>query len=214
MQPDFDILRARSDAAAAIVIQQCKRISLILRGFNPNQARDEIGRWVYGGGGSSTERKPIEGTQVAQNGPTLPQSNYRVNLHEEEALGGHPITRHIGESRESILSKLQNEIQAARAKGDKGEGFILGTFTSVEAANKLVSSTLAQNPLFVDQVANGTLGSTLISARFASPTGFEAYAPNERSQAYVRDTYGVQVFIRHDKNSSKGYRVQTAYPQF
>jgi hypothetical protein len=54
MQSDFDILRARSDAAAAIVIIQCKRISLILRGFNPNQARDEIGRWTDGGGSSYT----------------------------------------------------------------------------------------------------------------------------------------------------------------
>jgi hypothetical protein len=62
MQLDFDILRARSDAAAAIVIHQCKRISLILRGFNPNQARDEIGRWINEGGLGRVDRQPLTGT--------------------------------------------------------------------------------------------------------------------------------------------------------
>jgi hypothetical protein len=56
MQPDFDyeLNRRKKDMAAAIVIHQCKRISLILRGFNPNQPRDDHGRWTDGGGSSYT----------------------------------------------------------------------------------------------------------------------------------------------------------------
>ena len=43
-------------------------------------------------------------------------------------------------------------------------------------------------------------------------TGREAYSNNE-GIVYVRDTYGVGVFLRHDQNSPRGFRVRTAYPR-
>ena len=68
MHDNFDILRARSDAAADVVVRQFERIICILKGFNPNQPRDEIGRWS-GGGSYQAQRKPTEGIQVVQRTP-------------------------------------------------------------------------------------------------------------------------------------------------
>lgn len=83
----------------------------------------------------------------------------------------------------------------------------------MEAANKLVNATVAQNQTLVDKVANGLLPRHELEARFSSPTGYEAYAPNERSQPYLRDTYGVSVVIVPDRSVAKGYRVDTAFPR-
>jgi hypothetical protein len=88
-----------------------------------------------------------------------------------------------------------------------------GSFPSVEAASKLVNSTLAQNRTLVDLVASGRVYEVRVAARFSSPTGIEAYARNGRAQPIIRETNGVGVFIRHDPASPRGYRVITAYPR-
>ena len=213
---EADLLRFKSEWAAFKVLHGLSKLRRCFerRAYQPEQPRDGLGRWTPFGGFSLADRRKPEGVQVAQNGPDNSFGSYRIDLHEEEALGGHPITRHIGESEQSILATLRKEIAFVRTRGDQVDGARLGSFTSVESANKLVSSTLAQNPLLVDQVARGDVRSVFVSARFASRTGFEAYAPNERSQAYIRDTYGVGVNIVHDRRSPKGFRVQTAYPVY
>jgi hypothetical protein len=90
MQPDFDILRAKSDAAAAIVVQSCKRISLILRGFNPNQPRDEIGRWTGGGGFGFADRQPLGGVQLAQGRGGVPP---RIPMQPMRRIAGRDFNR-------------------------------------------------------------------------------------------------------------------------
>ncbi|OJU25994.1 MAG: hypothetical protein BGN91_04045 [Nitrobacter sp. 62-13] len=87
------------------------------------------------------------------------------------------------------------------------------SFPSLEAANKLVNSTVARNPDKVDKVVNGLSGRENLDAVFGSPTGTEAYAATERSQPYIRETYGVRVVIVPDRRSTKGYRVETAFPK-
>jgi hypothetical protein len=76
----------------------------------------------------------------------------------------------------------------------------------------LVNSTIAQNQDQVDLVTSGASPREQLDAQFGSPTGFEAYAGTERSTPYIRDTYGVRVIIVPDRNSAKGYRVDTAFP--
>lgn len=67
-----------------------------------------------------------------------------------------------------------------------------GSFTPIEAANKLVNSTLAQNRSKVEEFVVGGLTSALpfkfLLADFDSPTGYEAYAPNDRAQPHMRPT--------------------------
>lgn len=91
-----------------------------------------------------------------------------------------------------------------------------GSFTSIEAANKLVNSTLAQNRSKVEEFVVGGLTSALpfkfLFADFDSPTGYEAYAPNDRAQRHMRPTYGVTVLIRRTQASEKGYYVHSSWP--
>ena len=152
---------------------------------------------------SPDDLKP--GTRVAQDGRP-------VDLLEERALGGHAIEGHVSKGEESLLQRVRREAAQAIGNGNFFEGMRFGSFTSLEAANKLVNSTLAQNPVEVDLVASGVSPRTEIVARFSSPTGYEAYMRNERSQPYIRPTYDVGVVIVPDRRAAKGYRVDTAYP--
>lgn len=91
-----------------------------------------------------------------------------------------------------------------------------GSFSSVEAANKLVNSTLSQNQARVDAFVQGRFPMSLsfmyAHADFDSPTGYEAYAPNDRSQPTMRTTYGVTVLIRRTDRNERGYYVHSAWP--
>ena len=140
------------------------------------------------------------------------RSGYPIDLLEEEQLGGHTISQHVGKSEAYLLSLISDEEVAAERHGDLAEGLREGSFPSLEAANKLVNSTLAENQDQVDLVTSGVSPREQLDAEFGSPTGYEAYAGTERSTPYIRDTYGVRVIIVPDRNSAKGYRVDTAFP--
>jgi hypothetical protein len=112
------------------------------------------------------------------------------------------------------LASLRERNLAIITRGESADGLSVGSFSSLQSANKLVNSTLSQNPGMVDQVATGRLSATTVTARFGSATGYEAYGRTERSQPYLRDTYGVGVVIRHDPTADKGYHVVTAFPKF
>jgi hypothetical protein len=100
---------------------------------------------------------------------------------------------------------------------DRGDHFFrglgVGSFTSLESANKLVSSTIAQNQSVSDRVARGELPQAFFTARFTSPTGYEAYLPTRHAEPYMRETYGVSVFIIRDMRADKGWRIHSAYPR-
>jgi len=183
--------------AAAIRLQHLLRKA----NFNPGQLRDEIGRWTSEGGSGRPD--PTQGTG---------RSGYRVDLLEEQQRGGHPIERHVGKSETTLLAgvlRTQAELLAAGADNTSVRG---GSFSSLEAANKLVNSTLAQHQARVEDVARGRKASDFLSATFGSPTGSEAFAKTLRSGPYIRPTYGVGVFIRHDPGAKNGFTVITAYP--
>jgi hypothetical protein len=160
--------------------------------------------------GTRTDATPDKpGVQVAA-GPGRP--GYPVDLSEEEQLGGHTIAQHVGKSEDYLLSLISDEEAAEQRHGDISEGLREGSFPSLEAANKLVNSTIGQNQDTVSLVANGSLSRAELDADFPSATGYEAFAATERSTPYIRDTYGVHVVIVRDLGSTKGYLVLTAYP--
>jgi hypothetical protein len=195
----------RPDAARFLVPGTDPRdvFPALQRKFNPDQPRvpagnPDGGQWTDGGGGLEQiqyrpERRPID-------------------LLEERNLGGHAIERHVGRSDASLLNAVNDAASYARRNG-WANGLREGSFPSLEAANKLVNSTVARNPDKVDKVVNGISGKENLDAVFGSPTGSEAYAATERSQPYIRETYGVRVVIVPDRRSEKGYRVETAFPQ-
>ena len=128
---------------------------------------------------------------------------------QEEGAGGHSFEKHIGKTDEYLLNRVRTE-----RFDSLFESFGLeraGSFSSVQAANKLVSSTLSQNSALVEQVASGKLGGAEISSYFSTPTGRESYSDKGKS-AYIRDTYGVKVVISRNARLGKGFLVYTAYP--
>jgi hypothetical protein len=81
------------------------------------------------------------------------------------------------------------------------------------AANKLVSSTLAQNPLIVERVSSGRLGGAVVIGEFGgSPTGYEAYATSPRSPIYFGTTTQVTVVFSYHPNYPSNIFILTAYP--
>jgi hypothetical protein len=173
------------------------------RKFNPDQPRvpagnPDGGQWTDGGG-------RLEQIQYQPDKPP-------IDLLEERNLGGHAIERHVGRSDASLLKAVNDAASYARRNG-WAAGLKESSFPSLEAANKLVNSTIARNPDKVDKVVNGLSAKEDLDAVFGSPTGSEAYAATERSQPYIRETYGVRVVIVRDQRSEKGDRVETAFPR-
>lgn len=133
----------------------------------------------------------------------------------EGALGGHTYERHVGKSEEYLKARIVGGRTIVAGIFTVGERRA-GSFTSLEAANKLINSPLAQNGNRVEAFAAGRFPLSLpimfVFADFDSPTGYEAFAPNDRSQPRMRPTYGVTVFIRRTMASEKGYYVHSAWP--
>jgi hypothetical protein len=150
----------------------------------------------------------VVGAQYAQNEPR----GRSIDLREEQRLGGHAIEGHVGKSRDFLLATVRERALSAERKGDFFDGFRVGSFSSLEAANKLVNATIAENPAKIERVTSGQSPREELAARFDSITGYEAYARNERSQPYIRDTDGAIVVIVPDQRAAKGYRVDTAFP--
>lgn len=192
-------LELRSGLAYVRLLVAGLRLHLALKaGYNPDQPRDDHGRWTDTGGGD----------RVAQ---VDDPDRYRVDLLEEERNGGHTIAVHVGKTPETIAGYVRNSILAD--PNPTRHDIRSGSFPSLEAANKLVNSTLARNRNIVDGVVNGTMSEQRVEALFNSPTGIEAYASTIRSQPRIRETYGVGVYIRQDPTARRGYRVITAYPR-
>ncbi len=201
---------------------------LVLRKYRPDQARaprgtPEGGQWVDEGGGGGVSggdrsrsdaltdaghddsgTRESDRVRVAQ---AEEPSGYRVDLHEHRQRGGHTIEEHVGKTDAYMLASV---------RGDRGFFYARkrhGSFPSVEAATKLVSSTLARNCEIVDRVARGELDDAFITAEFGSRTGREAFRPAENSEPYLRDTNGVGVFLVHDPEESSGFTIISAYPR-
>ncbi|MCJ2073741.1 hypothetical protein MKK75_33955 [Methylobacterium sp. J-030] len=86
-----------------------------------------------------------------------------------------------------------------------------GSFDSLEAANDFVNRTLEINARKVDEVASGDEPNAYFTTRFGYRTGREAYSTKDEVM-YMRNTYGVVIFIVRDPRSPRGYRVQSAFP--
>lgn len=98
-----------------------------------------------------------------------------VNLLDEEggAHKGHAIQDHVDRTDEWLRERTRNSY-------DDRLGFLIqrdtraGTFSSVEAANKLVNSILSRNLQVVSEVAAGRIERAALKAIFGSHTGREA----------------------------------------
>ena len=210
-----ELLRLTADHASLRVSFALIKLGYVLRRkYRPDQPRvpagnPDGGQWTSEGGRQGTGGDDTVDVDVT--GSTDDQPSGRVDL-SEEARGGHTIRGHVRKSQSYLIRELRERQLAANRKGDRGDGLRVGSFASLEAANRLVSATLARDPEAIEKVArDGHLFATA-KAQFDSVTGYEAYARSERSEPYVRETYGIKVLIFRDPLSRRGYRVHTAYP--
>jgi len=198
--------------------------------YSPDQPRvpagsQQGGQWTSGAnavgdavaGGSNvshgTDRTVLSdaGPDPIAPGAQYAQRDRTVDLREEQQLGGHAIEGHVGKSEEFLLARARRLALDAERDGF-ADGIRVGSFSSLDAANKLVNATIAQNAAQVDLVTGGRSGRQELDSYFGAPTGYEAYARTERSQPYIRDTYRVRVVIVPDGRVTKGFRVDSAFP--
>jgi hypothetical protein len=135
-----------------------------------------------------------------------------VDLLEQEQRGGHAIGEHVDRTYDYLKSRARDEARRTLERSDYFDGFSVGSFTSVQSANRLVNSTISANQDKVDEGIRDGEAAVTISKRFPSPTGYEAYLARAHSEPYIRDTFGVRVIILRDPESARGWRVQSAYP--
>jgi hypothetical protein len=136
----------------------------------------------------------------------------RLDLLEQEQRGGHAISEHADRTYDYLKSRAREEARRTLERGDTFGGHSVGSFTSVQSANRLVNSTISENQDKVDAVARGDEPIAVIHSRSRSPTGYEAYLSRAHSEPYIRDPFGVRVIIVRDPGSTRGWRVQSAYP--
>jgi hypothetical protein len=158
-----ELLALRRDHAALRHALDEVKAALLARkaGFDPNQPRvpagnSDGGQWTDAEGGGQAGGSYDEGIVLSDETPDnewIPGAQYAqtnrstdrlVDLHEERELGGHAIERHVGKSPESLLTHVRREVARVDETGLTRD-LRAGSFPSVEAANKLVNTTLAQN---------------------------------------------------------------------
>jgi hypothetical protein len=192
-------LRLKSNIAWLRCLQALRRcVQLAVKaGFDPDQPRDDHGRWTDAGGEARLAQ--AEGAQ-----------RYSVVLSEEEARGGHAIRVHVGKSDEELLATLRamrvDTPLITVAKDAQG------AFASLDSANDFVNRVLEFHTSTIDLVATGALDEAWLSLRFGYQTGREAFRPDAYAEPYIRNTYSVGVFIEHAPRSERGYTVITAHP--
>lgn len=198
----------------------------IKRNFDPDQPRAPAGlpnggQWPkIPNAGNPSARSPNR-QRIAQ--ATDRFGNPLIDLHREEAKGGHTISRHVGKSREWLVNRIVQN-QATLVPFTVGI-YRAGSFSSLEAATKLIRSTIAQNRSLIEARLKSAPNKQLeFVSTFRTPTGIEAYLPNtERNRPrlfrpkqvhpVVRPTYSVHVVLRPYPNSPSGYRLVTAFPK-
>ena len=178
--------------------------------FNPDQPRDELGRWTDAGGaadvGGSGDNDG-EGSNPAeeQSGPDLVQDQ------TDRLLNRHIIENHVAKTDEELKERIrESQWRGLFARGGMDRN---GSFDSVESARDLISQTIANNPGDVARVANGEKEGKFLVWRFGYETGREAMLDTPDSEIRMRPTYEVGVLIAHDPRADFGYRVVNAFPR-
>jgi hypothetical protein len=196
----------RWQLAALDVEAKLVRVRLALKVFNPLQPRvpagtREGGRWV--GDGSSIqpaagrERDRISGAELAK----------------DPYFNRHIVDRHIGKTDAERIERVADSYR-------RGLFGLLppisplmrdGSFDSIESARTFIREALEKNRDAVQRVAEGSEPDALLKSRFGYPTGRKAVSIPKDTPIRMRTTYGVGIWIVHDRSAERGFRIVTAY---
>ena len=140
----------------------------------------------------------------------------RLNLLEHENVNGsHTIGQHVGKSDAYLLGRMQGIRQGPFTLYKVAHS----TFSSLESANRLVSSTLGspENRLLLETFVRGDANQIVLHKYFGSVTGRVAYRsghiPFIRAGKVVFTAgTGVTAVVRRNDQMPGGFVVHTAYP--
>lgn len=175
--------------------------------------------------------RTINGVGVDQFGSILGQSNstligytprgyrtrFNINILDEDLRGGHTYEFHVGKSDAFLRNRLTTPLPGS----SRGATYYLteaSTFTTVNAANRLINRTLSLRAYEVDAFLRGTDSSVFITASIGSETGRTMYstvpAVSTRGPGPFRTetTYSVAVVLRRAPYLPNGFYVRTAFP--
>lgn len=119
------------------------------------------------------------------------------DLAEHEDKGGHTISLHVGKSEEFLFRAVSvDQFQSWFFSTFRKRH---GSFSSLQAAQRLTNSSLSQNAQFVNAVTTGRRTEAFIIRAFASVTGIEAFrtGPRESAPIVIRQTFGVGTLIEY-----------------
>lgn len=159
------------------------------------------------GPGTQSNVTPVDFEPTADGGFPL------QDLLAHEAKGGHTIASHVGKSEAFLLRSV---------RVDQFRGFFVsrfrrrhGSFSSLQSAQKLTNSNLAQNAATVNAVASGQSLDAFVTSTFNSVTGTEAFrtGPKASARVVVRKTTGVGTYIQHAPDMPNGFIIITSYPR-
>ena len=194
------------------------------RRYSPDQPRvpagsAEGGQWTSGGGGGSSGAGLIGNVAILAENPTrflessietIQQTDFAVDLLDEEAQGGHAIARHVARSIEELIRRADRNRIGVGNIGIYEDR--IGSFKSLILANSFVNRVLSQSSSLISEVINGKRRRAVLESWFDQPTGYESHRSSFRAKVIIRDTHGVRVIIEHAPRLHKGFRIITAFP--
>ena len=134
-----------------------------------------------------------------------------LSLHEDR--GGYTVELHVGKNGDFLLRSIATP---------RGRTLIAslyrwrhGTFSSLEAAQRLTNANLARNADVVEAVAAGRQRRAFVTSDFSTATGIEAYRTTRRASSplRLRRTFGVSTVIEHTPDMPDGFVIITSYPR-
>ncbi|MGB9364932.1 MAG: RNase A-like domain-containing protein [Xanthobacteraceae bacterium] len=182
--------------------------------FNPDQPRDELGRWsdaggaADGGGSGDNEGTENGDRSNAADEDAVPEP---VQDRADRVLNRHIIENHVAKTDEELKARIrESQWRGLVARGGMDRN---GSFDSIESARDFISQTIANNPADVARVAGGEEKTKFLAWRFGYQTGREAILDAPDAEVRMRPTYEVGVLIAHDPRADFGYRVVNAFPR-
>jgi len=159
------------------------------------------------GSGTQSNVTPVDFVPSADSGFPL------QDLLAHETKGGHTIAQHVGKTNDFLLRSVS--IPRARTLFASLYRWRHGSFPSLQAAQKLTNSNLAQNADIVNDVASGKRRRAFVTSDFSSVTGTEAIRTTQKhsSPIRLRRTFGVGTVIEHAPDMPNGFIIITSYPR-
>jgi hypothetical protein len=120
-------------------------------------------------------------------------------LQAHEDAGGHLLLKHVGQSEQSLMTRLANEPKISGSS----------SFYDRATAEKAISEALDANRSDISSWLSGNKPQMTVT--YAAPENIGITLPRGASSGM--DTAKLKLILRRDPSTSIGYRIQTGFPE-